>query len=193
VNTPLSADGIQAPDNSGTGANRVACGVRAVFGGPSADANVADPATQPPPAYPNAWLRLKRAGNVVSGYSSTNGVDWLLRGTVDTTAAGGLPAELYVGICTTAHNNDQPDAPWQLYWNTSAYADYMNVSLAAPVLQAAIMGNNIVISWSPSGEGYLVSSPTLGPSAVWTPVPGGANSPVTLPLTAGPVFFRVVR
>jgi hypothetical protein len=195
-NTPSNADGIPAPNGSGLGQNWVVCNSRVATGGQSTDAWQVDPNSLPAPAYPNAWLRLKRTGNVITCYSSTNGVDWVLRGTQDATQVGSsnsLPAELYVGIATTGHNNDDPEAAWQIAWNTSAYADYMNVSLAAPVLQAVIMGNNIVISWSPSGDGYLASSPTLGPTAVWTPVPGGANSPVTLPLTAGPLFFRVER
>jgi hypothetical protein len=193
LNTPASADGVQSADNTGTGANIVAVNSRVATGGASGDGWwVVNPNTNPPPAYPNAWVRLQRVGNVMKAYSSTNGVDWLLRGTQDATMVGSsnaLPAQLFVGIATTGHNNDEPDATWQRFWNTSGYANYGPVTVA-PVMAASLLGNNLSISWAPAG-GFLESSPVLGPGAVWTPVTGGTANPALIPLTAEPRFFRV--
>ncbi len=62
VNTPLASDGIMAPDNSGYGSSAVECNTRNITGGDSAgwDSNRGAPS-----AYPNAWVRLTRVGDVL--------------------------------------------------------------------------------------------------------------------------------
>jgi hypothetical protein len=185
-NTPLAG----AQD----AANRVVCNNRKLTAGASTDWHQVDPVAMPAPAYPNAWLRLKRTGNVLTAYASTNGVNWVQWGTDDASQGVGatpLPNELYVGIATTGHGNDEPDALVQTRWNTSSYANYMAAIPGAPVLQTSVSGNSLTLSWSPA-VGQLVSSPTLGPSAVWTPVPNGGASPVTVTMGATPVYFRVL-
>jgi regulation of enolase protein 1 (concanavalin A-like superfamily) len=47
------------------------------------------------------WIRLVRAGNVFTGYESSNGATWSQVGSV--TLA--LPASLYVGLAVTSHND----------------------------------------------------------------------------------------
>jgi hypothetical protein len=54
-------------------------------------------------SYPNVWARLQRQGNVFTGYSSTDGVNWTQ--TQQLTLA--LPATLYVGIAVASHNTTQ--------------------------------------------------------------------------------------
>ena len=192
VNDPTSADGINAIDGSGTGANTVECNTRPTPGVASQGWGTG-PATVP--AYPNAWVRLKRTGQMLAGYWSSNGVDWVQEGLTDwsTNAAGPMPATVYVGICCTAHNNDSVSATTLLYYNTSSFANY-NSSFVPPVntqakLAASVSGGNISISWSPAG-GTLQSSPTLGAGATWTPV--GTANPATVPLSGGSAkFFRV--
>lgn len=51
-------------------------------------------------AYPDTWLRLRRAGNVFTAYASSDGKTWTQFGvqTVD------LPADLLVGVGLTAHD-----------------------------------------------------------------------------------------
>ena len=66
------------------------------------------------PAYPNAWVRLTRVGGLLSAYWSTNGVTWTLAATNTPALVGDLtplPSQVYVGICTTAHNNDPFGTP----------------------------------------------------------------------------------
>jgi hypothetical protein len=52
------------------------------------------------PAYPDTWLRLVRQGAVFTGYSSTNGVNWTLQGSQDTSLweRGRMNPKLLVGL-----------------------------------------------------------------------------------------------
>jgi len=47
------------------------------------------------------WLQLVRSGNVLSGYESTNGVNWTLVGT----NVYSMTNSIYVGLCVTADSN----------------------------------------------------------------------------------------
>ena len=67
-----------------------------------------DPANSPstmagvfPPNFPNAWLRLKRAGNTFTGYASYDGLAWTLLGSATIT----MPAQIYVGLAASSHNS----------------------------------------------------------------------------------------
>jgi hypothetical protein len=51
--------------------------------------------------YPNAWLRIKRAGNLFTTYSSNNGSDWTTIGS----ATVALPPALNVGMGAVSHRN----------------------------------------------------------------------------------------
>jgi len=58
------------------------------------------PAPQPQVRLPNAWLRLKRAGNVFTAYHSRDGVSW----TLYATKSLALPSTVYFGMAVTSHN-----------------------------------------------------------------------------------------
>jgi hypothetical protein len=191
VNDPTSADGKNAVDGSGTGANTVESNTRSTNGLASLGWGVA-PGTIP--NYPNAWVRLKRTGQILQSYWSSNGVEWARQGLADvsTNANGPLPAVMYVGICCTAHANDNFNVTALRFVYTGSFANYNSSFVAAPPqarLTASLSGGNVVISWSPTG-GTLQSSPTLGATATWTPV-GTANPSAPIPATGGAKFFRV--
>jgi len=192
VNDPTSADGVNAIDGSGTGANTVECNTRPTNGLPSLGWGTA-PGTVP--NYPNAWVRLKRTGQVLAGYWSSNGVDWSQEAITDwsTNANGPMPAAVWVGICCTAHNNDAPSATELLLQYSASFANYNSAFIPAPpssnhVLKASISGGNISISWTPTG-GTLQSSPAVGPGATWSPV--GTVNPASVPISGNTKFFRV--
>jgi hypothetical protein len=198
INDPASADGIAAPDGSGSGANAVECNARIVTAGASAgwafNAN-------PVPAYPNAWVRLTRTGSLLSAYYSADGTSWTLQATNDPALVGdmtALPAAVYVGICTTAHNNDPvgTDPSLLQYLNIVDYDNYNSSYVAVPAIKLAaprVVGNNVTITWAPN-VGHLLASPaTAGPAVNWQPVTGGTGGSVTIPLTSTPMFFRVVN
>ena len=51
-------------------------------------------------AAPPGWVRLKRSGNLVTAYRSTDGVNWVTIGSDSIV----LPDQVYVGIAATSHN-----------------------------------------------------------------------------------------
>lgn len=57
-------------------------------------------APQPQVRYPNAWLRLKRAGDVFTAYHSRDGKNW----TVYATHTLALPSTVYFGMAVTGHS-----------------------------------------------------------------------------------------
>lgn len=196
INDPAAADGIMAPDNSGFGQNQVECNARTTYAAASAGWDTLVPRTNAP-AYPNAWVRLKRTGNVLTAFLSTNGTSWLQLAYQDTSTNvnGALTNVAFVGICTTAHNNDAlggPPPPPFLYYNTAEYANYNSsfVQVQATQLTIGVSGHNVTISWTPAG-GHLMSSPALsGPGVNWQTV--GTSNPATVPIGSGTQFFRVV-
>jgi len=191
VNDPLSSDGIAAPDGSGYGASLVECNARNSTNGASGgwDTN------RPAPAYPNAWVRLKRVGTVLYGFASKDGVTWTQQGSQDPSTVGdkvALPDKVYVGICCTAHNNDTPGTTPPRYVYTADMDSYgappaPPVNTMLTVTRAA--GGSITVSWTPVG-GRLLASPALGANADWQPT--GAANGATLPVTGKAQYYRVV-
>jgi hypothetical protein len=191
-NEPLAADG---------GANRVDTAMRTTAGATSVGWSLTS-GDLPPPAYPNAWLRLKRTitvtststNDVMDGFYSTNGVSWV-HATTYTNAPDSLTNVLYVGICTTAHNNDvasdPPPSPFR-YYNTAEYANYNSAYYPTGAkLSVSISGTNVIVSWD-QAAGHLEASPAIaGPGVDWQTVSG--SSPVSVPIGAGDRFFRVVN
>jgi hypothetical protein len=75
-----------------------------------------------------------------------------------------------------------------------------NVLLTTSVsLTSTISSGNLIMNWPVAGSGFtLVSSPTLGSGAVWTPVnltPSiiGTNNQVSITPTNTTLFFRLQR
>jgi len=196
VNDPASADGINAPDGSGPGANAVECNMRDTFGGASGGWNNLGGGVVP--AYPNAWVRLKRTGDLLEAFSSPNGANWtrLAAYNTGTNVNGSLTNVAYVGLCTTAHNNDPggqipPYNPPLRYYNNAEYANYTSSYIPPAQLSVVRSGANVIISWTPN-VGHLEASPAIaGPSVNWQTV--GSVNPATIPIAAGQRFFRVVN
>jgi hypothetical protein len=197
VNQPSSADGIQAVDASGTGQNQVDFIARRTNNLPSV--SLRTNGTVPIPQYPNAWVRITRTNSVLTTYASSNAVNWVPLGRFDTAGTnttGVLSNIVYVGICTTAHNNDGLNVPPYRFYNTAEYANYnssfvQSVPIVPAVLSAIRSGNNINVSWTPAG-GHLESSPALsGPSVNWVNI--GSANPAIVPIGSGSLFLRVVN
>ncbi len=77
-----------------------------------------------PANYPNTWLRLKRTGNVFTGFAGFDGQSWTQLGT--STIA--MPATIYFGFAVSSHNTSQT--------STAMFRDFGNVtspSVAGPV------------------------------------------------------------
>jgi hypothetical protein len=210
ANYPLSSDGIMAPDGSGYGLNIIECFCRWGAGLESVDCDLTPSGTGTwtnPPAYPNAWLRLIRTSvpavgtNIILAWSA-DGQNWVTNSVTDPSTNGDatpLPDLVYVGMGTTAHNNDA-NVMWPVtdystltYLNTVHYADYNPKYVWSPAkipakLSFTMSAGNIIISWAPTG-GTLWSSPALGSAANWTAV--GAANPATIPISGPANYFRV--
>ena len=74
-----------------------------------------------PVNYPNTWLRLRRTGNVFTGYAGFDGENWTSLGS--TTIA--MPATVSLGFATSSHNTNQT--------TTAAFRDFANVTSAGVI------------------------------------------------------------
>jgi hypothetical protein len=64
-----------------------------------------------PPDYPNAWMRLRRSGNIVNMYYGHDGITWNALGFTDfdnvsDTAGTPLPATMLMGLVYSPENNN---------------------------------------------------------------------------------------
>ena len=84
-----------------------------------------------PVNYPNTWLRLKRVGDVFTGYAGFDGQNWTQLGT----ASLALPAGIYLGFAVSSHNTNQ--------LTTAAFRDFGVVTGA---------GNNPALALEPLGQ-----------------------------------------
>jgi hypothetical protein len=202
ANDPDSADGIAGLDGSGYGANIVETDMRT--NSSSATVGRQQNSSAVPPTYPNAWVRLtlQRITNgaaehdIVTAYCSTNGTKWQMLEQADmaTNGTGGpLANPLYIGMASTAHNNDPVGGISGHYLATIDYADYNSHYVEPrPIVASSISGTNVVVSWS-TLDGALQSSPALsGPLVNWQNVPNVGN-PVSIPIGSGNLFFRVIN
>jgi hypothetical protein len=148
---------------------------------------VAPPAPRPVATYPTDWLRLKRTGSILQGYSGPNGLDWTPMTAVDssTNGAGAYPSVVRVGLAVTAHNAAA---------TTEAIFSNFGKAVERGVLSYTVLGSNLVISWQSSLTGAtLQRSPGLQPTT-WATVPGSTlTNTVYLPMTSSNAFFRLAQ
>jgi hypothetical protein len=136
VNDPALGAGMLALDGSGDGANTIECNCRSTNGINGAVSLSWATGPSAVPNYPNAWLRLKRTGQILTAYWSTNAdpsSTWTEEAATDlsTNANGLLPAVVYVGIACTAHVNDPVAASVLKYPYQASFVDY-NSAYVAP-------------------------------------------------------------
>ncbi len=63
----------------------------------------ADGAPEFPVSYPNTWIRLKRKGDVFTGYYSSDGLNWKTY----TSFRLDLPLKVWLGLAVTSHNTTE--------------------------------------------------------------------------------------
>jgi hypothetical protein len=137
---------VQAPDNSGTGANRYEANNRPTEdGASSAWPGLANNLDVP---FPNAWMRLQRVGNTFVAYRSSNSVDWIEIARMTSE----YPTEMYVGLATTAHNNSAGGTTYVEYRN---YGPVPRTPLAIgtqPLDAYTLQGKTATFTAVPSGS-----------------------------------------
>lgn len=153
----------------------------------SGTAAVAPGAPRPAATYPNNWLRLKRTGSVMQGYSGPNGQSWTPMTAVDssTNAAGAYPATIRVGLAVTSHNAAQT--------TEAVFSNFGNASERV-LLSAVASGSDLVLSWPPGTGATLQATPALTPPVTWTNVPGSdTTNLMQVPIGSANGFFRLVK
>ncbi len=108
-----------------------------------------------PANYPNMWLRLRRVGNVFTGFAGTDGQNWVQLGTV-TLSVGSV----YLGFAVTSHDVTK--------FTTAEFRDYMNTGSA----------NTIALSSLQFTTEQLSAAARTGPMVISEIMykPGGSNS-----------------
>jgi fibronectin type 3 domain-containing protein len=136
------------------------------------DGGVNEIATGGTTAFPNAWVRLTRVGNVFTGYYSTNGTTW----TELYSLTNALPSTIYLGLAVASNNTTQA--------TTATLRSYGQTS-TTPTPPAAVTGftaagesSAVQLNWNAS------SDPTLKGYDVYRST--AANGSYTL-LTASPI------
>ncbi|MSU34735.1 MAG: hypothetical protein EXS36_06410 [Pedosphaera sp.] len=86
------------------------------------------------PRYPNAWLRLRRSGDVIFMYRSHDGVTWTSMGRTDFNPEGSsaLSAKMFVGVVFGSENGNIADEALRKSWiaRFRDYGDFKNTEVA---------------------------------------------------------------
>jgi chitodextrinase len=105
-------------------------------------------------SYPNTWVRLQRAGNVFSSYTSSDGATWTPLGT--TTLA--LPVTVFFGMAVTSHNPTQSVvAKFRNLTAAAASSDSAAPSTPGGLAAIAVSTSRINLSWSASTDNVGVA------------------------------------
>jgi hypothetical protein len=143
--------------------------LRTSTGAAGSEWSYSNPGARPGVPLPNAWLRLKREGNAFIGSRSTNGLDWTELGRVTNT----LPADGYLGLATSARNNNAGQTTTAAYQN---YGDISPAILAQPQSQSVSSGADVTFAVSARGLPALTYQWQLN----GVPLPGETSAALTL-------------
>jgi hypothetical protein len=152
------------------------------------------------PAYPNAWMRLKRTGQVIDAFRSVDGVNWVNIGNRDYSAIAidpvnapetfGFPDKMYVGPSFAPELNNNDFAFLIGHSVVAKFRDYGPIDTGTPNIGAVTLaGGNVTITWT--GGGTLEWTSALQPGATWTSTNDSDGSYSEATTTAQMKFFRV--
>ena len=143
---------------------------------------------RPDSTFPTNWFRLTRTGATFSGYCSSNSLDWVFLGSLDTStnAAGAYASEVRIGLAVSSHNTTLV--------NEAVFSNF-GVAKSRVPLSVSLAGGNVILSWPAPGLGLILqATPSLTSPITWTNVPDttGTNL-IELPLGSGESYFRLVQ
>jgi hypothetical protein len=140
------------------------------------------------PAYPNAWMRMVRAGQMFTAYYSKDGVAWTQYGTTTFTAEP-MPDKLLVGPYYSPEFCNNGTGAGVGHSSVAKFRDYGDYHAVPPKITAWRINLNGTITFEWTGGGTLQSAPTvLGP---WQNVT--APSPFTFTPTEKILFGRIKK
>lgn len=149
-------------------------------------------------ASSNAWLRLKRVGNVFTAYhNSDGGTNWNISG-VTTQAFG---STLLIGLATASNTtNGTPTTAGFTAFQTTGERPGDNI---LPTLTASVVGTNMVLKWNRTPRDYMIEACTnfLASPTNWAfllfPVmevsTNGRSMEVPLNFAPSSIFMRLRR
>ena len=177
VNPATQADGSPANNTHEVSLRAYPGGIgRPPFQEPTVNPTLSENA---PPAYPDAWLRIRRQGQTFTAFRSSNGEDWTELGTFSFPATDfwgnsipPLPAALYVGPMYSPENGNIPNSALRTSY-LARFRDFTIEASATPGQLTVIrLGPEVEISWT--GTGILQTSETLLPDS-WIDLPQAAT------------------
>lgn len=158
------------------GLNRFEAGRRAT---PAEGAAVIHNAGTPVVTFPNCWVRLRRAGDTFTPYSSTDGTNWTVLTGSYTKAS---PATLWVGLFGNVHYN----ANWYMGKATGRFRDFSNFSYpgATVTITTDLAASANVNDGSTLGM-TVAATATVAPAAelryIWQRAEPGSSEFVNIP------------
>jgi hypothetical protein len=147
------------------------------------------------PTYPNVWLRLQRQGDNITGYRSTNGVDWLQ---IAASTWSNAPAVLLVGPAYGPENGNAWADPASYIPYMIQYRNFSDTSASTggggdkPNFTVTTLANGkLTITWT--GSGTLQKAANLtGAAADWSDVtPAVTGNTYTVDASGPRTFFRI--
>jgi hypothetical protein len=109
-------------------------------------------------SYPNTWMKLERVGNVITGYRSTDGVNWT---SVGSNTLSTLPSTVSVGIFAAGGQyNRRTAAQFRDISYTSAGASFSRTASGKATTPKTPTGNTTTPT-DPKKKGTVSLSQTL--------------------------------
>jgi len=148
-----------------------------------------------PPQFPdNVFIRIARQGSLITGYGSTDGVNWTNQGTTTLTDQTNV---MCVGVSLSVETGNIWGGNWNVFTQpfnptydrlfVAQFRNFGDFAAATPSNPTVgIKGPPLTITFTGS---TLEQSPKVGASATWTTVTG-ATSPYTVPTGSSTMFFR---
>ena len=143
-----------------------------------------------PAPYPNAWLRIKRTGQIFDIFRADDGTNWIQLGSfsfptndVDGNTLSPFSKTVYVGPSYSPENGNIPVGSGARAAFLARFRDYGGTGTPggggdlSPLQITKAANGDIQISWT--GPGTLQVNTTLNP-ATWTDILGAPN-PYTVP------------
>lgn len=147
------------------------------------------------PAYPNAWLRVRRNGQTFTLFRGEDGTNWVRLGSYTfptDDVRGPLSNTVYVGPNFSPETGNIPASANSRRAFLAQFRDYGlaegNEPSEPPTLRIVQVGAEVEISWD--GGGTLQTSSTLAPGS-WTAVPNAVSPHRTAVAGQHHRFYRV--